>query len=90
MTRAVFLGRHAALAAAVGGGAFVGPEPEEAVAEAIDELAVPFPRRVAAPVPGDLVVDTNAWGLPEPAGRCLEEVRELRAVIEARVASLPR
>jgi len=30
------------------------------------------------------------WNLPDPAGLCLEEVRELRAVIEQRVASLPR
>ena len=29
------------------------------------------------------------WNLPAPAGLCLEEVRELRAVIEQRVASLP-
>jgi arsenate reductase (thioredoxin) len=29
------------------------------------------------------------WNLPDPAGLCLEEVRELRAVIEDRVASLP-
>jgi arsenate reductase len=29
------------------------------------------------------------WNLPDPAGLCLEEVRELRAVIEQRVASLP-
>jgi hypothetical protein len=89
MSGTVFVGGHAALAAAVGGGAFVGSEPEDAVVEAIDELAVPFPRRVVAPAPGDLVVDTDDWGLPEPAGLCLEEVRELRAVIEARVASLP-
>ena len=30
------------------------------------------------------------WNLPDPVGMCLEEVRELRAVIEARVAELPR
>jgi arsenate reductase len=29
------------------------------------------------------------WNLPDPAGLCLDEVRELRAVIEERVASLP-
>ena len=29
------------------------------------------------------------WNLPDPAGLCFEEVRELRAVIEERVASLP-
>ena len=41
----------------------------------------------ARPVlPGKEYVD---WDLPDPAGLCLEEVRELRAVIEQRVASLP-
>jgi arsenate reductase (thioredoxin) len=41
----------------------------------------------ACPVlPGKEYID---WNLPDPAGLCLEEVRELRAVIEARVASLP-
>ena len=37
-------------------------------------------------IPGKEYVD---WNLPDPAGLCLEEVRELRAVIEQRVASLP-
>jgi len=41
----------------------------------------------ACPVlPGKEYVD---WNLPDPAGLCLEEVRELRAVIEDRVARLP-
>jgi arsenate reductase len=41
----------------------------------------------ACPVlPGKDYLD---WNLPDPAGLCLEEVRELRAVIEDRVASLP-
>jgi arsenate reductase len=41
----------------------------------------------ACPVlPGKKYVD---WNLPDPAGLCLEEVRELREVIEQRVASLP-
>ena len=89
MTRVLFVGAHGALAAALRRGAvFAGPAPEEAVAEAIDELEVPFPRRVDAPSPGDVVVDTDAWGLPEPAGLCLEEVRELRTVLGDRVASL--
>jgi arsenate reductase (thioredoxin) len=40
----------------------------------------------ACPVlPGKEYVD---WNLPDPAGLCLEEVRELRAVIEQRVSSL--
>jgi len=89
MTRVVFVGAHGALGAALGGGAFSGPIPEEAVVEAIEELEVPFPARVDVPAPEDLVVDTGDWNLPDPAGLCLEEVRELRAVIEQRVASLP-
>jgi arsenate reductase (thioredoxin) len=41
----------------------------------------------ACPVlPGKEYVD---WNLPDPAAPCLEEVRELRAVIEQRVSSLP-
>ena len=41
----------------------------------------------ACPVlPGTEYTD---WNLPDPAGLCLEEVRELRAVIEERVARLP-
>ena len=41
----------------------------------------------ACPVlPGKEYLD---WNLPDAAGLCLEEVRELRAVIEDRVASLP-
>lgn len=90
MSRIVFVGGHGALAAAMGGGAFVGPAPEEAVVEAIEELDVPFPRHLDAPATGDVVVDTDDWNLPDPVGLCLEEVRELRAAIESRVASLPR
>src|SRR3954452_14641227 len=37
-------------------------------------------------LPGKRYVD---WDLPDPAGLCLEEVRELRAAIDARVAGLP-
>ena len=41
----------------------------------------------ACPVlPGKEYVD---WNLPDPVGLCLEEVRELRSVIEAKVSSLP-
>ena len=29
------------------------------------------------------------WNLPDPVGLCLEEVRELRSVIEERVSALP-
>jgi hypothetical protein len=57
--------------------------------EAIEELEVPFPQRAEAAAADDVVVDTDAWNLPDPAGLCLEEVRELRAVIEQRVSSLP-
>jgi arsenate reductase len=37
-------------------------------------------------IPGKEYVD---WNLPDPAGLCLEEVRELRSVIEQKVSSLP-
>jgi arsenate reductase (thioredoxin) len=37
-------------------------------------------------IPGREYVD---WNLPDPAGLCLEEVRELRSVIEQKVSSLP-
>jgi arsenate reductase len=41
----------------------------------------------ACPVlPGKEYLD---WNLPDPSGLCLEEVRELRSVIEQRVSSLP-
>jgi arsenate reductase len=41
----------------------------------------------ACPVlPGREYLD---WDLPDPVGLCLEEVRELRAVIEQKVSSLP-
>ena len=89
MTRVLFVGGHGALAAALHGGAFAGVVPHEAVIEAIEDLDLPFPPRVEAAAPGDVVVDTGAWNLPDPAGLCLEEVRELRAAIEQRVSSLP-
>jgi hypothetical protein len=89
MTRVVFVGAHGALAAAVNGGAFAGEAPRQAVAEAIEELDVSFPPRVGAPTDADVVVDTDEWNLPDPAGLCLEEVRELRSVIEQRVSSRP-
>jgi arsenate reductase (thioredoxin) len=37
-------------------------------------------------LPGKRYLD---WNLPDPAGLCLEEVRELRADIARRVAELP-
>ncbi len=37
-------------------------------------------------IPGKEYVD---WNLPDPAGLCREEVRELRSVIEQKVSSLP-
>jgi arsenate reductase (thioredoxin) len=41
----------------------------------------------ACPVlPGKEYVE---WNLPDPAGLCLEEVRELRSVLEQRVSTLP-
>ncbi|HZS31140.1 MAG TPA: hypothetical protein VFA37_07780 [Gaiellaceae bacterium] len=89
MTRVVFVGAHGALAAALAGRTYAGPAPQEAVVEAIEELDLPFPRRLDEPAPEDLVVDTADWNLPDPVGLCLEEVRELRSVIEERVSSLP-
>jgi len=37
-------------------------------------------------IPGKEYLD---WNLADPAGMCLEEVRELRAVIEEKVSRLP-
>jgi arsenate reductase len=37
-------------------------------------------------IPGKEYVD---WNLPDPVGMCLEEVRELRAVIDGKIAALP-
>ena len=85
--RRVFIGPHAALAAAVAGAPYAGAPPEGAIAEAIDELDVPVVR-LYEPAPGDEVVDTAEWNLPEPVGLCLEEVRELRGVIEDRISRL--
>ena len=51
------------------------------------ELVVRMGCGDACPVlPGTEYVD---WDLPDPVGMCLEEVRELRDVIDDRVASLP-
>ncbi|HLX18661.1 MAG TPA: hypothetical protein VKR23_00780 [Gaiellaceae bacterium] len=86
MSRLVFVGPHAPLAAAVAGAAYAGPAPDGAVAELIEELDEPL--RVEGPIAGDDVVDTRDWDLPTPVGMCLEEVRELRAVIEDRVSRL--
>jgi hypothetical protein len=82
-----FVGVHAAAAAALhgGGASFDGPEPPEAVVEALEEAGVePAPR---APAAGG-AVDTDAWGLPEPVGLCLEEARELCDAIRRRIAEL--
>jgi len=37
-------------------------------------------------IPGKEYVD---WNLPDPAGLCLDEVRELRSVIDKKISSLP-
>jgi arsenate reductase len=51
------------------------------------ELVVTMGCGDACPVlPGKTYVD---WNLADPAGLCLEEVRELRAEIERRVDELP-
>jgi arsenate reductase len=52
------------------------------------ELVVTMGCGDACPVlPGKTYLD---WNLADPAGLCLEEVRELRAEIERRVGELPR
>lgn len=87
MTRVLFVGRHGAAAAALHGDAcFDGPEPPDAVVEALEEADAPVPRRGAD---GDVVVDTDLWGLPEPAGLCLEEARELLSTLRLRLDELP-
>ena len=51
------------------------------------DLVVPMGCGAACPVlPGKRYVD---WNLADPAGLCLEEVRELRDDIARRVAELP-
>jgi len=63
------------------------PRPLEQADVEWAELVVTMGCGDACPVlPGKEYVD---WNLPDPAGLCLEEVRELRAVIEQRVSSLP-
>jgi protein-tyrosine-phosphatase len=70
-------------------------EVHEAVVEALEEIGVETSERRPRALTqddldwADLVVDTREWGVPEPVGLCLEEVRELRADIERRVARLP-
>jgi arsenate reductase len=70
-------------------------ELHEAVVEALEEIGIDTsgwrPRKLtnADLEWADLVVDVDEWGLAEPVGLCLEEVRELRAEIERRVAGLP-
>ena len=78
---------------------------DEAVVEALAEVGIDVsgrvPRRLVradlewaelvvaiggAPVAAGRRVD---WNLPDPVGLCLEEVRELRAVLESKVAALP-
>jgi 8-oxo-dGTP pyrophosphatase MutT (NUDIX family) len=84
MTRVLFVGVHAAAAAAlVPAAGYDGPEPLDAVREALEEAgleAAPARPREWA----DVVVDTGAWQLPEPVGLCLEEARELLAALAER------
>ena len=66
-----------------------GRRPKALVQEDVEwaDLVVTMGCGDACPVlPGKEYVD---WNLPDPAGLCLEEVRELRSVIELRVSSLP-
>jgi protein-tyrosine-phosphatase len=65
-----------------------GREPKKLGREDLEwaELVVTMGCGDACPVlPGKEYVD---WNLPDPVGMCLEEVRELRAVIEQRVSLL--
>lgn len=67
---------------------------DEAVAEALEEVGLeptaPHRAEDGDVAWADLVVRLHEdWGLAEPVGLCLEEVRELRAVIEQKVSSLP-
>ena len=67
---------------------------DEVVREVLEELGVsPHPPCALGDDDrawADLVVHTaDDWGLADPAGLCLEEVRELRTVIEQKVSSLP-
>ena len=83
----LFTGTHGAAAAALHGDArFDGPDAPDAVADALEEAGVTPAARAPS---GEPVVDTDAWGLPEPVGLCLEEARELVAAIRRRVAELP-
>jgi len=77
-----------------------GSDPAEdvdgAVVEALEEIGVDLSvRRPRALADADLewadvvVSIEEDWNLPDPVGLCLEEVRELRAVIEAHIAGLP-
>jgi hypothetical protein len=87
MTRVLFVGAHGAAAAALLDDArFDGPSPPEAIVEALEEAGAGVPRRGTT---GDLVVDTDDWGLPEPVGLCLEEAREVLATVRGRLAALP-
>jgi hypothetical protein len=43
----------------------------------------------AADASADLVVDVDDWGLADPVGICREELLELQAAIDVRVAELP-
>jgi arsenate reductase len=70
-------------------------EVHEAVVEALEEIGVDASGRKPRALQQDdlewaeLVVDIRDWNLAEPVGMCLEEVRELRAQVERRVAELP-
>jgi hypothetical protein len=83
MTGAHFVGAHGAAAAALAGAGatYDGPSPQQAVVEALEEAGLAVPARA----PGAAGVDTDAWGLAEPAGLCLEEARELLAQIARRL-----
>lgn len=78
-------------------GTNVAAEIDEAAIEALEEIGVDISARTPRPlVDGDLawadlvVRLAEDWSLADPVGLCLEEARELRAVIEEKLSSLPR
>ena len=98
-------GRHEARSAGSGPARRVHPEVVRVMEELGVDLSARVPHRLGREDTewADVVVTMGCgdacpyiqgkeyldWDLPDPAGLCLDEVRELRAVIEDRVAQLP-
>lgn len=49
-----------------------------------------YERRRTGDAKTELVVDVDDWGLADPVGICAEELRELHAAIDARLAEFDR